>query len=63
MTTTTDLPLIAIREVSMPTDDVLAAGAEDDFYQQQIPQGWTIIDGVPGSACDGRELLETEYTG
>ena len=57
------LPLTARREVRMPSERILSAGAEDAHYYAQLPAGWVITGGVHGSACDGRELLETEYIG
>ena len=57
------ITLTARREVRMPSEDILAAGAEDDWYHSQLPAGWIITDAVPDSACDGWELVDTEYIG
>ena len=55
------LLLTSVREVKMPTEEILTAGLEKAWYQVQMPPGWVATVGIDGSACDGFELINSVW--
>ena len=54
------IDLYTIREVRMPTADILDAGTEDDFYAAQYGPGWTHDETL--GVSDGWETHRLRWT-